>query len=221
MREHSVGCALFCGSGIVQILVLMFALGCAAQTGEDAWLLLASGQSGTINARTTWKDLVKKFGAANVVDQDVDVGEGETEPGTTVYPKDPKRRIEIIWKNQAERRDPSSVRVNQAGSRWKALHNISIGTSLKELERINGRPFRLAGFQWDYSGTVLSWDGGALDKEFKDKGRVLLRLDPPWNENPSDKDLSQLGGDRDFSSQNPLMQRFNPRVYEMIWVFPE
>lgn len=36
------------------------------------------------------------------------------------------------------------------------------GTSLKELQRLNGKPFRLFGFSWDYGGLVESWQKGRL-----------------------------------------------------------
>jgi hypothetical protein len=69
----------------------------------DAWLILPGGASGAITVSTTRRDLVERYGSANVRDQDVDIGEGETEPGTVLFPKDPKRSIEILW------RDPKTI----------------------------------------------------------------------------------------------------------------
>ena len=101
------------------------------------------------------------------------------------------------------------------------MHSISLGTSLKELEHLNGRPFRLAGFAWDYSGTVLSWDKGSLAEEFDGgNGRLLLRLDPRSDSDVPQAEQSQVMGDGDFSSDHPVMQKLNPRVYQVIWQFP-
>ena len=122
----------------------------------DPWLIVPSGQGSVISSHTTRKDLVQAYGAANVVDQDVDVGEGETQPGTVIFPKDPERLIEILWKDPDKKTLPASAQLSGAKSRWKTAHSISLGTSLKDLERRNGRPFKLAGFGWDYSGTVTS-----------------------------------------------------------------
>jgi hypothetical protein len=190
------------------------------QAPPDPWLILASGEKGSLNARTTRRDLVRMYGASNVVDQDVDVGEGETQPGTVVFPKDPERSIEILWQNPETKTLPASAQIEGAKSRWKAVHNISLGTSLRDLERLNGRPFKLAGFGWDYSGTVTSWENGTLAAELDGgDGRVILRLDSPTPE-AVDKDVAQVEGDRDFPSDHPVMQKLNPAAYQIIWVFP-
>lgn len=164
------------------------------QSEPDPWLILLSGEKGVIGAHTTRQVLVRTFGAANVIDKDIDVGEGETEPGTVLFPKDPQRLIEILWKD-AGKTTPASGQIEGSKSRWRAAHNISLGTSLKELERLNGRPFHLAGFGWDYSGTVLSWDEGSLAAEFNGgNGRLLLRLDAPSDSHvPEEETVSGNG----------------------------
>jgi len=191
-----------------------------AQPAEDAWLILASGEKGSIHAHTTRADLVRTYGAANVVDKDVDVGEGETEPGTVIFPNDPERLIEILWKDPEKKTLPASAQLSGAKSRWKTAHNISLGTSLKDLERLNGRPFKLAGFGWDYSGTVLSWENGSLAADFAGgHGRGIIRLDSAASESV-DKDVAQVEGDGAFLSTHPVMQKLNPTAYQIIIVFP-
>jgi hypothetical protein len=114
----------------------------------------------------------------------LDVGEGEVGPGTILFPSDPERSIEILWNDVGKKTDPTGVTIRGNKSRWKALHDISLGTTLKQLERLNGRPFHMAGYGWDYSGTVLSWDKGrsrvtlvnSTHKKGVEHGRVILRL---------------------------------------------
>jgi hypothetical protein len=208
-------CIVLWSAGLV-FLATLLAFG---QATSDPWLILASGEAGSIGARTTRQDLVRIYGASNVVDQDVDVGEGETQPGTVVFPKDSERLIEILWQDPERKTLPASAQIEGAKSLWKTVHNISLGTSLKDLERFNGRPFKLAGLGWDYSGTVTSWDNGALAAELDGgHGRVILRLDSPTPE-AVDKDVAQVAGDRDFSSHHPVMQKLNPTAYQIIWVF--
>jgi len=191
------------------------------QAKPDPWLILVSGESAPINAHTTRQDLVRAYGAPNVVDQDIDVGEGETQPGTVVFPKDPARLIEIVWRDPDKKTQPSFAQIQGSTSRWKAAHSVSLGTSLKEMEHLNGRSFTLAGFGWDYSGTVLSWEKGALAEELDGgHGRVIVRLDSPSNGQAPDADQSQVLGDRDFSSGNPVMQKLNPKAYQILWMFP-
>lgn len=95
-----------------------------------------------------------------------------------------------------------------------------MGTSLKELERMNGRPFLLAGFAWDYSGTVTSWKKGALTKNFETDGHVILRLDSPRSNAVAEAEYNEVLGDRDYPSNNSVMQKLNPRVYQVVWLFP-
>jgi hypothetical protein len=69
------------------------------------------------------------YGAANVVDQEVDAGEGETDLATILFPSDPQRSIEIFWKDPDKKTAPSSatIRGKRAGgmlcmgSRWELL----------------------------------------------------------------------------------------------------
>jgi hypothetical protein len=184
------------------------------------WLILPGGASGgTISARTSEPELIEVFGKRNVVARDVGLGEGETEPGTALFPDDPLRQIEILWKDPKEKRSPKRVQISGVRSQWKTAHGITLGTSLKTLERLNRKPFLLAGFGWDYSGTVTSWTQGAMEEELVRPGRVILRLLPRNNPAHSQAETSVLG-DRPFSSGHPAMQELNPCVYQLIWLFP-
>jgi hypothetical protein len=88
---------------------------------------------------------------------------------------------------------------------------ISLGTTLQELERLNGRPFKLAGFGWDYSGVVIDWAGGSLDSSL---AGVKLYLDPGPAAYESTT-YSQVLGDREYSSDLAPMQQLTPRVYQI------
>ena len=82
---------------------------------------------------------------------------------------------------------------------------------------INGRPFTLTGFGWDYSGTVVDWNDGALKKLEGSWGSIILRLYPEnalSNEWPSD-----VIGDRDMPSSQPSMQKLDPQVYQIFVQF--
>jgi len=137
-----------------------------AKPAQDPYTIVLGRADGSITASSTRRNLVDRYGEANVSDQDVDIGEGETEPGTVLFPKDSQRSIDIRWKDPQKKVSPKFLTIRGRASLWKTAHGISLGTSLKQLERINGRSFSLSGFAWDYSGTVLSWENGALEKEF-------------------------------------------------------
>ena len=205
-------------AGLLSIFLVLAIILVSGTTVPEPWTINPGGASGAITASTTRKDLVARYGAANVRDQDVDIGEGETEPGTAVFPRDPKRSIEILWKDPKTKRSPKSLTVRGSASLWKTVHEITLGTSLKKLEQINGRPFELFGFEWDYSGTVSSWQNGVLDKDLVANGRVTLRLNP--SEHTPQADVDQAAGEGPFASNQPVMQKINPCVYEISWEFP-
>ena len=190
--------------------------GVAVQGGDDAWTILLRGK-GAISTSTTRHDLVTRYGDANVTDQEIDVGEGETEPGTVLFPRVSKRTISILWNDPETKTSPKSAIVRGESSLWRTAQGISIGTSLKQRERINGRPFTLLGFGWDYQGTVRSWEKGTLEQEFEGDGRVIMRLAP----SAVGKDLEEVSGDRPFPSANPIMRRVDPAIYEIIFDFPK
>lgn len=106
--------------------------------------------------------LVAAHGAGNVVQQTLPGVEGESYTATVLYPNDPARRVEIVWRDPAARTGAASVIVASPQSRWVGPHELSVGDGLADVERANGRPFQLWGFGWDYGGWVSDWQGGAF-----------------------------------------------------------
>ena len=177
------------------------------------------GCNGPFTPDLTEQRLVETYGAANVRAGDVYVGEGFSEPGAVVFPDSPADRIEIVWRDGEKRARPRFVRVNSQGSRWKTTDQIGMGSDLKSIEQINGRPFRLFGFGWDHSGSVASWAGGRLEGAETAGCLIRVALRPPGDGNwPAA--WQQVVGDREFSSGHPAMQQLNPRVYMLLLGFP-
>jgi hypothetical protein len=207
--------------GILCVLIRAQGAHPASGGASARWLILPGGASGgAISSQTTEADLIKKYGSENVVTHDVDLGEGETEEGTEMFPADPARRLDILWKDPTRKTSPKSFRISGAKTVWKTIHAVSLGTSLEQLEGLNQKPFRLAGFGFDYSGTVISWNEGALEQELggvQSPGRVILRLDVQQSQAQRAEYRSVLG-DRVFSSGHPAMQALNPTIYEIIWL---
>jgi hypothetical protein len=168
---------------------------------------IAPGRSGPITAQTSEADLRRRYGAA-VDEARIELGEGETAPGTVLYREDPLRRAEIIWQDTTGRRQPARLILRGDKSRWQVGPGISLGTSLQDLERLNGKPFSLAGFGWDYAGGVIDWKGGALESALDG---IRLYLDPGPAQYES-APYSQVLGDREYLSSLPAMQQLNPRV---------
>lgn len=213
------------------LAVVLALLSSSRGSGDSPGLTLSCDARSAVRADTTREDLVRRFGAGNVHDEPVYVGEGMSEPGTVLFGEDEEKRIGIIWKNDARKDAPKSVRtsvilkqhsekhseeVTPDRSQWRGPAGIKLGTTLKELERINRRPFRLAGFGWDGSGTVVSWQKGRL--ESAPGCYLMLRLTPPENKMA---ETASVTGDRIFSSSHPAMQATNPRVYQLLLSFEQ
>ena len=179
-------------------------------SGADDWRL-TPGQTGPMGSQTSEAELRRRYGTAAVDSIRVELGEGETAPGTVLYPADSLRRLEIIWRDTLARRQPTRLILRGPRSVWQVGPGISLGTSLSDLERLNGRPFTLAGFGWDYAGVITDWRGGALDSALTG---VKLYVDPGPGQDQSAA-YSQVLGDRDYSSSLPAMQRLNPKVAQI------
>jgi hypothetical protein len=175
------------------------------------WVILPGRPTSAVTTKTSEADLRQRYGAASVDSTRIHIGEGETMAGTVIFPADSLRRAEIVWQDSLNRRRPARLILRGKQSHWQVNQGISLGTSLEELERLNGRPFTLAGFGWDYAGVVTDWNGGRLDSAL---AGVKLYLDPGPAQSESSP-YSQVLGDRDYSSALPAMQQLNPRVSQI------
>ena len=89
-------------------------------------------------------------------------GAGGTKLNATIlFPKDPKRHLEVLWQNEAARSDTSLI-VITGQSTWTGPKGLRLGLTLAALEKLNGKPFRLSGFDQPDGSAVLDWQGGAL-----------------------------------------------------------
>jgi len=189
-----------------------------------ALMLSACGQSGTSSApqpgpsgalpltceafvSVSAVSLASTYGAANVVEQTLPGVEGESYVATIVYPNDPTRRLEIVWRDNATKTAPISVIANTPGSLWTGPHDLSIGDALDNTERANGQPFQLWGFGWDYGGWVSDWSGGAFAPASGCNLRV--RFEPRNTSNTS------AAGDAAFMSNDPAVRAADAAVSEI------
>lgn len=201
-------------------LVLLWAAAAVrpASDGND-WLIVPGKRIGPITAKTTRADLVRLFGEKNVEDSDIVVSDGGREPGTVVFGGEPDAVLGILWTSDNADATVSGVVVCYGSGapehcRWHTVEGISFATTLKALERLNGRKFKLNGFDWGYGGLITSWEGGRLERLATACGRVNVRLDPapgPASDERSDL-IEQVEGDGEFWSSDGPMKALNPAV---------
>ena len=179
------------------------------QQGHD-WLIVPGERAGPVTATSTEAELLALLGEAQSEPTEIHRGEGFFTGGVIGYPSDPTQRFEVAWADPTEGFQ-RQVYVRGRSSEWHTAEGITLGTTLKELEALNGKPFRLMGFEWDYSGVIMSWEGGKLEH----LAPVGISLEHIFEGNP-DPVYFQVSGDREFSSGHPAVQRLNPTVREIV-----
>jgi hypothetical protein len=199
---------------------VVFALALAA-TGSQNKPLPFSCE--VFSPETSAASLSERFGAENVKTGQVPWGgaEGDFSEGTVLFGSSPDARLEVYWRDSPNKREPEWVSVRGGQSRWRAPAGIMLGTSLRDIERLNRKPFRLLGFGSEGSGTVMQWSGGRLDAQDTPSCRVRIRVGPD-DEHVTEarrKLINQLKRAPEFSSAHPAMQELNPTVYEMLLTY--
>jgi hypothetical protein len=152
------------------------------------------------------------FQSRNVSFTQVDASAGGKAMASVLYAKDPKQRLEIWWSKSANRSDTHLIVIN-GQSDWIAPGELHLGLTLAELEKLNGKPFKLSGFDKDHVAALTDWNGGQLDALAGGcKIGINLRPDP---KTPS-ASLSDLSADHAFTSSDAALRAVNPTISEIL-----
>jgi hypothetical protein len=127
-------------------------------------------------------------------------------PNTLLY-SGTNNRVEFVWDDTTRCSGLAYIELYGQHTAWKTQEGITLGTRLKELERLNGKPFTFFGFDWDYSGAA-SWEDGNLDAR-----KVFVCLGYPPNADMTAFD--GLIGDQEIKSDSKLAQKANPVVWKI------
>jgi hypothetical protein len=167
--------------------------------------------SGTFAKDSSHLKLAMTYDSKNIAFTDVDAN-GTKVPASVLFPKDPKRRLEVWWANPAARSDTYLIVIN-GKSDWSAPGGLRLGLNLPQLEKLNHKPFKLKGFDKDGNATVSDWDGGALSSlQGGCKSGVSLRADPKVAADT----VAALAADKEYTSADPEMRAVKPAVSEIL-----
>jgi hypothetical protein len=154
--------------------------------------------------------LAMAFDSRNVIFNEIDVG-GSKVGTSVVFPKDPKRRLEVWWQNP-NRTGTYLILIN-GQSTWTAPGGMRLGLTLAQLEKLNHKPFKLKGFDKDGTATVSDWDGGALATlPGGCKSGLSLRADPKAAADA----VSALSADKEYGSTDSEIRAVKPTVSEIL-----
>jgi hypothetical protein len=154
--------------------------------------------------------LAATFKVDNVVFTDLDIDNAKVK-ASVLFPKDPKRRLEVWWQNEASRSGIYLIVIN-GQSTWSAPKGLRLGLPLAAVEKLNGKPFKLKGF--DKEGvTATDWQGGALaTMPGGCKAGVKLAPDPKAPQAARE----EVAVDKEFDSSDAAMRAARPSISEII-----
>ena len=193
----------------VSLLGLGLALAVApAKSAAPPSQTLAATCAGPVTRSDSAASLLRRFGA-NARRETLPGAEGETMPGVVLYPRDPQRRIAVVFTDERMTR-VSALILDGTHSNW-SVGGISLGDGIDKVTASNGHGFALTGFEWDYGGSVIDLKGGALS-HLPGGCTVTIRFSPPANSTTTPEALM---GDRRLESTNPALRRLRPVVTEL------
>jgi hypothetical protein len=179
----------------------------AAPTAPDRSSIACSG---VWSKDSSHIKLANVYKLDNVVYTDVEAGKNKI-MATVLFPKDPKRRLEVWWKNEQSRSGLYLVVIN-GQSTWSVPKGVRLGLGLSAIEKLNGKPFKLKGFDKD-GGSSTDWDGGALSS-LPGGCKVGLKFAP--DAKAPQAAVDEVMVERDFDSSDPLMRAARPAIVEII-----
>lgn len=157
--------------------------------------------------------LIALYGAENVVTDIVPGPEGSEMLATTVFPDNPDKTLQFVWWDEDGLTSPSYI---ELPATMTAPGGVRIGQSLAEVEALNGESFTLLGFGWDYAGSA-GFETGALS-DLPGGCHLNLLFEP--GEAPVGVDTMPAMGDKELSSDDPLLAQMPVTVYAMSLGYP-
>jgi hypothetical protein len=190
---------------IITCLLLFTAFLHADEADPKDNTIVLGKRVGLIKPGMTASDIERAYGKDNLKLQKIPGAEGEEIDGAKLF-AETDRELEIVWDPDNEKQKVVfDIRV--IGKAWKFENGLKSGMTVEEVEKINGKPFKIAGFEWDYGG-YANFEGGKL------AGKVSIRFGPTTENIPE-----YLSGDKQLSSADKKLRAAKPVVDEGISVF--
>ncbi len=173
--------------------------------------LVTDSAWGAITTKTDFAGLQTIFGAANVKDERICGPECiDSLDVTIIYPETSKEII-VHWKDSLYHKKIVYIETSGEEGPYRTPTGLKIGTTLRELLKLNGQKITFSGFGWDYGGYIQSYNNGTLEKS-----GVHFRLDLF-----SHSDDNSLLGDMELNTDMATVQKKldSIRVYHLSLFF--
>jgi len=184
-------------------------VGCAALHAAEIPLtdatVVPGERVGPIEKGMTLFGLKTLFGADKLKFVDLPGAEGETIPGAIAY-KGTDREVQVVFNPEGDEKEIIEVRI--VGKGWKFPDGLAKNMTVEQVEKANGKPYKVSGFDWDYGG-YADFKGGKLD------GKVSVRF------SHGSKELDKsLIGDRSIPSTDKKLRDAKVTAAEISVIFP-
>jgi len=170
---------------------------------------------GPFSADSSEAKLVEAFGKENVVTGEVPGPEGSTVLATTIFPNDETKRIEVGWWDED---GLSQLAYFTVPSGDVAPQGLKTGMTVKEVEALNGAPFELQGFWWDYGG-YANFTGGKLGAP--EEGCIVSVRFAPVDVYTDGLNVDAVSGDVLVPSTEPLLEQLDVRIETLSVSYPD
>jgi len=165
--------------------------------------IIPNERVGLITSSTTKSALNKLYDKGNIREYVVFSYEGFDIKGTEVIFDNTADNITIEWNDG--NLTPKIIRIKNPNSNWKTKEGVGIGSTIKEVEKANGKPFTIYGYEIDayLAGTVKNWNSGnlqGLNLQFKITKEIPVEV------------YMKMMGDRGILSNNPLLEKAGLQV---------
>ena len=172
---------------------------------------------GVFKQNATLAEIEAAFGKDNVVTGEVPGPEGTTMIATTIYPNDAQRTMQVRWWDETNATYLAGVTLAPGDT---GPGGVKIGMPIEEVQAINGEPFGLMGFYWDYGGSA-GFDSGKLSG-LPGGCYLNLQLSPTLQVLPEDVS-SAISGDVELRSDQPEVLAAKVAVNEVNlgYAYPE
>jgi hypothetical protein len=173
--------------------------------------------TGVFAPNSSHQALESAFNAKNVSFTEVEGGPvGSKLMASVLFPNDPKRRLEVLWQNEDERSETYRI-VITGQSTWSGPKGLRLGLPLAAVEKINGKPFKLQGFDQSNSSVAIDWQDGALASlPGGCNVGVFFAADP---KTPQAARAEAAG--EEFASSDAAIRAVKPTVTEILFGYPK
>lgn len=180
------------------LLAFCLPLAAAAIPLDDKTVILGE-RVGPIEKGMTLFGLKTLLGADKVKYSKLPGPEGTELDGVKLF-TGTDRELEILFDEESQEKEILDVRL--IGKGWSFQNGLKLGMSIADVEKVNGKPYKVSGFDWDYGG-YANFEGGKMEAKVSVRFSAMGEIDP------------SLSGERDIPSTDKKLRAAKVAVTEI------